>query len=137
MGPVSFTMLLQPMSDNNRIPLPGYQIVAHPVGKPEKTVKGQPGVAPALNKPFRAEPLELTEPGLWLFDVQMDLQGRGVGDPLEARLEWRVENGYARRTPCGRCIGLRVAAPVISAAHRRLTARRRPPRPAADAPPAA
>jgi hypothetical protein len=137
MGRASFSMLFQPSRTNGPVALPAYQISAHPVGKPEKTVKGPPSVAPVLNKLFRAEPLELTEPGLWLVDVQMDVGGR-TNEVMEAHFELPVENEYAPRSSYGIWIGLPVVALVIYVAHRRLTdRRRRQTRPAADAPPAA
>jgi hypothetical protein len=136
MGPVSFSIAFQPVNDDGRVPLPAYQISAHPVGKPEKTVKGPPSLAPALYKPFRTEPLELTEPGLWQFEVEANVGRRG-DVPMEARFDLPVENGYAPRSSYAMWIGLPVVAVVIYVAHRRLTdRRRRQTRPTADAPPA-
>lgn len=47
------------------------EVIAHPVGEPERVIRGTATVEAATNKLFRAALLDLSEPGRWRFEVRL------------------------------------------------------------------
>jgi hypothetical protein len=122
-GTLDVSILVQPRPGAPRQPIPVFRICAHPVNKPDAKKQCDDRPRPPLNQLFQAAQLEMTEPGLWLIEVEMDSGDGG----LRVQFELPVEDGYATRESYGLWIGLPVVAIVVYFVHRRLDDRRRRP----------
>jgi hypothetical protein len=119
-GKLEVIDLAEPVPPGARIPSPACQVVYYPAGTPKKRRTTPSSLISPMNKPVQLAQLELTEPGPWQVEVQMEVER---DSRYYAPFQLTVEEASVGAS-FAYWVGLPSAAVLLFIALRRLVARR-------------
>jgi hypothetical protein len=129
-GTLDVSVLVRPIPITETRPLPAFQVCAYPLAAPAKRQCESATTEVATNKLFRAAQLQLTQPGLWQVEIEID----SADGQFLAIFQIPVEDAYPDWVTIGVWVALPVVAILLFVVHRWLVRRREraetPPLPA-------